>query len=597
MGHPNDPLMRVGTSGTEATAKNYSNTPATAGFFFQSVGPDAVPVWVPPGAIGLVNLSNVVWVDLGTTVPLAGQTGNIEAPFHTFAQALAALPDGGTIIATPGDYFEAPLVIATSGSNSISIVNASGLQTTPPFTSHTTQLVNLPAIASCNNALFLQGCSSTGRPITAVSAPLWLIACFIESATVTSFELHATLTTLIDTAAVVVVVASENTFDNCYFYRTASGILATIEDAGRIKFRDSQFAGLVPTIAFTAPGNRADFDESSMIEFIAVHGTLTNCDAFSQNMPPLTNVYYLDASTSAINGDQIGHIEKPLKTLSQLAAVSDFASVLIVPGDYSGAPVAFASAASVALVNASCLDHNGDVLGAVPGINVILPQVSCVGGFLLVQGCACSAGIAQTNVVTLKQGSVAIGVACAAIFAEEILFVGAPITLTSRGDFTNCEFHTAAPGNTIIQADNLAPLTFRNCAFRVGDNPVIVFASGTNAVDFDEQSLISFLAAGGTITFGSYKPIAGPLSGIASISPTTLAPGQTTVATMILPDVFPPDVLATAGVVTAAKLSGIIISATFIAITHTLEIYADNYTVAPIVVTDAIDLRWKIFAP
>lgn len=45
MGHPTDPLMRVATSGTEATAKHYSNTPATPGFVFTSVGPDEVPAW------------------------------------------------------------------------------------------------------------------------------------------------------------------------------------------------------------------------------------------------------------------------------------------------------------------------------------------------------------------------------------------------------------------------------------------------------------------------------------------------------------------------------------------------------------------------
>lgn len=57
MGHPTDPLMRVATSGTEATGKNYSNSPATAGTVLTSAGPDAVPEWAasspgPPGPSG-----------------------------------------------------------------------------------------------------------------------------------------------------------------------------------------------------------------------------------------------------------------------------------------------------------------------------------------------------------------------------------------------------------------------------------------------------------------------------------------------------------------------------------------------------------------
>lgn len=46
--------MRVGTSGTEATGKNYSNSPATPGTVFTSAGPDEVPDWAPslPGPPG-----------------------------------------------------------------------------------------------------------------------------------------------------------------------------------------------------------------------------------------------------------------------------------------------------------------------------------------------------------------------------------------------------------------------------------------------------------------------------------------------------------------------------------------------------------------
>lgn len=55
MGHPTDPLMRVSTSGTEAVAKNYSNSVATVGLAFISQGPDQVPIWgTPAGGIAAI---------------------------------------------------------------------------------------------------------------------------------------------------------------------------------------------------------------------------------------------------------------------------------------------------------------------------------------------------------------------------------------------------------------------------------------------------------------------------------------------------------------------------------------------------------------
>lgn len=57
MGHPTDPLMRVATSGTEASAKHYSNTVATPGFVLTSIGPDQVPVWALGATTGSVRFA------------------------------------------------------------------------------------------------------------------------------------------------------------------------------------------------------------------------------------------------------------------------------------------------------------------------------------------------------------------------------------------------------------------------------------------------------------------------------------------------------------------------------------------------------------
>lgn len=58
------------------------------------------------GANGPLPLwTHAYYVDIATATPLPNQTGNIETPFATLAQAIAAIGAGtGTIIVVPGDY-------------------------------------------------------------------------------------------------------------------------------------------------------------------------------------------------------------------------------------------------------------------------------------------------------------------------------------------------------------------------------------------------------------------------------------------------------------------------------------------------------------
>jgi hypothetical protein len=565
----------------------------------------------PPLGGSFTNLSNVLFVDKGTTVALSSQTGNIERPFATLQQLNAGLPHGGTARITPGDYtgsgplnltVTAPICLTNQADNpefvgqlvvncpditAVSTLSLINMYLSGTVTASTLSVQNGTATKKLTASSFIR-CNGTE-----FSGLTGVIDCGFAECIDCTFDAATNRT--------VVTASTGASFQRCIF-KPSAGIVETISVAAgtSLTFKNCefslQFGASTPVIEFTgAPGNLVYFDEPSMVSFIAAGGTLVNCDATSSNMPALTNVYYLDVSSSAITGDESGHIEKPLRTLSQLAALPGSSSILVVPGDYSGAPVDFSSATSIAIANASSLWHNR--IGGSAGTSVVLPRISCVNGDLLVQGCSCSSGIDQTNIVTLKQCNFASTVLCNYAFFEDSLSVNATVNVVIQGDFANCIFHTAAPGNTVIAAANNCQLTLRNCTFRTGDNPVIAFASGSNNVNFDEESLNSFLAAGGTITNGQYLPVAGPISGNASFGPLTLAPGQTTVASLVLPDVFAPDVLAIAGVVTATKPGAFIISATYVAITHTLEIYADNYTGAPIVLTDAVTLRWRMIAP
>jgi hypothetical protein len=76
-------------------------------------------------------LSNVVFVDGGTTLPTALQNGSIQSPFKTFGQAMTSprLTDNGTILATAGDYIGGGAVVCPVG-RTLSIVAIGELQQT-----------------------------------------------------------------------------------------------------------------------------------------------------------------------------------------------------------------------------------------------------------------------------------------------------------------------------------------------------------------------------------------------------------------------------------------------------------------------------------
>jgi hypothetical protein len=92
-------------------------------------GPERFLVVAPGGGGGsLVNLTNIFWVDQATTVALADQTGNIEAPFATLTQALALCTDAAgyyEIMVLFGDYHLETLPVSPIGAHQIAIRNAS----------------------------------------------------------------------------------------------------------------------------------------------------------------------------------------------------------------------------------------------------------------------------------------------------------------------------------------------------------------------------------------------------------------------------------------------------------------------------------------
>lgn len=101
--------LRISPSGPELTG-----APADVGKPLV-IGADGKVALGPAATGGNVNLSLEYFVDPATPVALANQTGNIEAPFATLAQALAVASGDAQIWSVPGDYSaEGALVISTS---------------------------------------------------------------------------------------------------------------------------------------------------------------------------------------------------------------------------------------------------------------------------------------------------------------------------------------------------------------------------------------------------------------------------------------------------------------------------------------------------
>lgn len=132
------------------------------------------------GGADFVNLPNTFFVAQGTTVALADQIGNIEAPFETLAQALAAIVALPTapkcIIVFPGDYStEDPFVYNSSDAENggvLTLVNGTQLHQQFGITNGN---VTLPALTLTGNAN-IRGCILTGVT-PGFSLELWLASC------------------------------------------------------------------------------------------------------------------------------------------------------------------------------------------------------------------------------------------------------------------------------------------------------------------------------------------------------------------------------------------------------------------------------------
>lgn len=265
-----------------------------------------------------IDLSNASYVDQATTVPLAGETGNIEAPWSTLTRWNAHIV-GATIsqtaVAMSYDYSaEAPIVLPDI---SISII-AQSLQETGAL-----GRLQLPQITTPNR-LQIHTAVLIG-PISAFD--LELNGCEANAAiTVTGNIIRC-----IDCPLLGQVDATFGTFVNC----NLTGLMSFSTTAAR--FTDCSFLGI--TVTFTGAPGMITMDEASYQSWLAAGATVVNgtINVLSGlNQLPFT--FWVAKSTTVPTAGQNGNAESPFKTLQQCMqaiAPGSVVRVILDPDDYS----------------------------------------------------------------------------------------------------------------------------------------------------------------------------------------------------------------------------------------------------------------------
>lgn len=214
----------------------------------------------------LVNLYNTVWVDKNTTVAIADQTGNIEAPFSTLAGARTALlalanDDPAMLYIMPGDYSaEAQFAWDSSapGVGRLNIINGSFL---PMQLNQSIGNVTLPEV-NFASLIIVTGCIFTSIVGTAA---LYLTNCQQLTGNINAAK-------IICNNSYLFVAATLSDSGSQYINSTSGGISIGASEA-TITFEDTNVGG---DISFAGDPGTAFMDDVSEYWMLTNGQTITN---------------------------------------------------------------------------------------------------------------------------------------------------------------------------------------------------------------------------------------------------------------------------------------------------------------------------------
>lgn len=428
---------------------------------------------IPPLFPTSVPLSDIIYSDGGTIVPLAEQNGSINAPFKTITAGITHVPAGGGLLVTPGNYAAEGAIHVTS--------NLQILPISDPFTSQIViDSLVITAVLNLNNTQ-VNGTTDLGAPIIRT---LTANSCGFSGAITGNGIIVARNGCFFgDTIECDFITASDSSFNGNI---TCSSTVAT--------FANCTFDSAI-AITFAAPGT-VILDAASLASWnlsgsIVVNGTILTINPEQ----PLSNVLYVNQGTTIPTGNQNGSIGTPYKlAATALTALAGAGSLLLTPGDYSAEGVLHVTKSVEWLPIADPTTSQLTVAGfnMTSGVNLNLNYTAVTGNIALstftltANSCSIAGNITGTGVVVTYNNTFIGGtIGCSFIQASNSAFNGNITCSGTSAQFTNCTFDSAIS---------------------------ITFSGAAGTVTLDSASLASFIAAGVTVINGSFALLQSPNS-------------------------------------------------------------------------------------
>lgn len=443
---------------------------------------------------GTTNLTNVLYVDAGTPVPLGLQNGNIETPFSTITAAVAALPSVGTVIIAPGNY---------SAESTVSV----------PFTTHFTNMAGgdppytgifaiLPPLI-CSGDVSIDGCANSGTNISigSVSAN----NCSLDGYWIGQV-FRAQDCALGNTPIAIGGSFGQIIIDHCSLCVNNLGQFEGLDPSTTIILTNTSIFCQI-AISFFAPGGIVKMDGFTYQQWLNAPGTLTNGTiqviggGVSSNQN-LTNTLYVDVGTPVSIGSQNGNIESPFATITQAVAATPKTNpglvLVMLPGDYMSEngfnPIDLTGCGQTAFVNLAVQMTAGPA-GSFPVQNAVLIRTIESNAMVTFQGCQILNAFPDSMQLRSSMGWGSFTVNSGFWAESSIWFNGGVVpSLTSLGGpvrFDEVYFQTG--GDVIFKTDNVDPIELYRCTLTAAITIHFLGSPGILKLDnFTYQQWLSF---------------------------------------------------------------------------------------------------------
>lgn len=246
-------------------------------------GTSWVPV-VPAGGGSVAPLTDVLYVDAGTLIPLIDQDGSIGKPFSTLTAGITAVPPGGTLLVVTGNY---------STESTITINKNLSIQALTPVPEWLSTIANPPGVFMAPNInlatglqLYVYGAIIGTLDLATSTSLATLEACYISTAVTGQGTLS-----LVNSGANT--IASNTLFASDTLIVTSVSVLGT-----DVTLRNCKSFGAISIVFSEGPGI-ATFDEATNRSALSLNWVITNG---TKAMYGEINILYAEARDTFSSG-------------------------------------------------------------------------------------------------------------------------------------------------------------------------------------------------------------------------------------------------------------------------------------------------------